>query len=345
MNRKIWLIIFLILAGIYACKKEPFGAEFFAGFQKPSNFPEPAYHFSTNTVTKNGFELGRKLFYDPILSADNTISCGSCHIQTSAFTHHGHTVSHGIFDQLGTRNAPPIMNMAWNTSFMWDGGIVDLDLQSVAPITNHVEMGETMDNVLNKLRNSQEYPALFRKAYGSEEINTSNFLKSISQFTLMCISSNSKYDSVMRQQDGKTFTLEEEQGRELVTEKCGTCHMEPLFTDFSFRNNGIGIGLFNDEGRYLITNNNDDKFKFKVPSLRNLAYTAPYMHDGRFFTLETVLDHYASGVHDEPTLDPILRQNATLGIPLTTDEKTKIISFLNTLNDKSFLLDKRLSEQ
>ena len=129
-------------------------ASVFAGFQKPSNFPEPAYHFNTNTVTKDGFELGRKLFYETRLSANNTISCGSCHIQTSAFTHHGHTVSHGIFDRLGTRNSPPIMNLAWNTSFMWDGGIADLDLQPVAPITNHLEMDETMPNVLNKLRNS-----------------------------------------------------------------------------------------------------------------------------------------------------------------------------------------------
>ncbi len=133
------------------------------GFQKPVNFPDPVYHFSTNNITKDGFELGRKLFYDPVLSANNTISCGECHIQTSAFTHHGHTVSHGIFDRMGTRNSPPIMNMAWNTSFMWDGGIVDLDLQAISPITNHVEMDETMPNILTKLRSSSEYPALFKK--------------------------------------------------------------------------------------------------------------------------------------------------------------------------------------
>ncbi|HMU47505.1 MAG TPA: cytochrome c peroxidase [Chitinophagaceae bacterium] len=344
MSRRYWLFIFFFLAGIYACQKETFN-DIFEGFQKPSNFPEPVYHFNTNPVTKDGFILGRTLFYDPILSANNTISCGSCHIQTSSFTHHGHTVSHGIFDLLGTRNAPPIMNLAWNTSFMWDGGIVDQDLQSIAPITNHVEMDETMENVLNKLRNSSKYPALFKKAYGSEEITTATFLKAISQFTAMCVSSNSKYDSVMRNQGGKSFTAIEEEGRQLVMQKCGTCHPEPLFTDFSFRNNGIGLGLYNDEGRYLITQNDADKFKFKVPSLRNLAYTAPYMHDGRFFTLQAVLDHYSSGVHDEATLDPLLHQNGTLGISLTQDEKDKITSFLNTLNDKSFLLDKRFSEQ
>ena len=343
MNRKYWLFITLFLAGIYACKKEVF--ETFSGFQKPSNFPEPIYHFSTNTVTKDGFELGRKLFYETMLSANNTISCGSCHIQTAAFTHHGHTVSHGIFDRQGTRNAPPIMNLAWNTSFMWDGGIVDLDLQSIAPITNHLEMDETMPNVMNKLRNSSIYPALFKKAYGSEEITTTDFLKALSQFMAMCVSSNSKYDSVMRNEAGKKFTVDEQQGRLLVQQKCGACHQEPLFTDHSFRNNGITPSMVNDEGRYMVTQIDSDKYKFKVPTLRNLAYTAPYMHDGRLLTLDAVLEHYNSHVQNTPNLDPLFQQGGTLGIPLTTDEKSRITAFLNTLNDKSFLFDKRFSEQ
>lgn len=339
--------MFFFLAGIYACQKEitetievPF-----IGFKQPSNFPEPAYHFTTNPVTKDGFELGRKLFYETMLSANNTISCGSCHIQTSAFTHHGHTVSHGIFDRMGTRNSPPIMNLAWSTSFMWDGGIADMDLQSVAPITNHLEMDETMANVLNKLRNSAQYPALFKKAYGTEEISTANFLRSISQFMAMCVSSNSKYDSVMRNEGHVTFTAEEFEGRELVKQKCGNCHKEPLFTDNSFRNNGLSVSMVNDEGRYLVTQNATDKYKFKVPSLRNLAYTAPYMHDGRLLTLNAVLDHYSTQVQNTPNLDPLLNQNGSSGIPLTASEKAKILSFLNTLNDKAFLFDKRFSEQ
>ncbi|HNU87602.1 MAG TPA: cytochrome c peroxidase [Ferruginibacter sp.] len=346
MNRKYWLFILFFLAGIYACQKEvtETAPAPFAGFQKPANFPEPAYHFNTNTVTKDGFELGRKLFYETMLSVNNTISCGSCHIQTSAFTHHGHTVSHGVFDRLGTRNSPPIMNLAWNTSFMWDGGIADLDLQSVAPITNHLEMDETMPNVLNKLRNSALYPALFQKAYGSAEITTTAFLKSLSQFMAMCVSSNSKYDSVMRNEGNKAFTADELAGRELVKQKCGNCHREPLFTDNSFRNNGLAISMVNDEGRYLVTQNNADKYRFKVPSLRNLAYTAPFMHDGRLLTLDAVLDHYTMQVQSTPNLDPLLQQNGTLGIPLTAGERTKIIAFLNTLNDRSFLFDKRFSE-
>ena len=306
MNRKYWIFIILFLAGIYACRKEFVDTMAFTGFQKPSNFPEPVYHFNTNTVTKDGFELGRKLFYDPMLSANNTISCGSCHIQTSAFTHHGHTVSHGIFDRQGTRNSPPIMNLAWNSSFMWDGGIADLDLQSVAPITNHLEMDETMPNVLNKLRNSPQYPALFKKAYGTDEITTPAFLKALSQFMAMCVSSNSRYDSIMRNEGNKKFTPDEQEGEVLVKQKCGGCHQEPLFTDNSFRNNGLGISMVNDEGRYLITQNAGDRYKFKVPSLRNLAYTAPYMHDGRLLTLDAVLDHYTSQVQSTPNLDPLL---------------------------------------
>jgi cytochrome c peroxidase len=343
MNKRYWIFVIFFLAGMYACRKEVF--EKFTGFQKPVNFPEPVYHFNTNPVTKEGFELGRKLFYETMLSADNTISCGSCHIQTSSFTHHGHTVSHGIMDRMGIRNSPPIMNLAWNSSFMWDGGIADLDLQAVAPITNHVEMDETMSNVLNKLRNSSQYRLLFKKTYGTEEINTANFLKSLSQFMVMCVSSNSKYDSVMRNEGGKKFTPIEEEGYLLVKQKCGSCHQEPLFTDNSFRNNGLVPNSVNDEGRYLVTQNDADKYKFKVPSLRNLAYTAPYMHDGRFFTVEAVLEHYNSQVQYSPTLDASLQHNGQMGISLTTDEKIKILAFLNTLNDRSFLFDKRFSEQ
>jgi len=343
MNRNLWIFISFFLAGLYACRKEV--VESFAGFQQPANFPQPVYRFSSNTITKERFELGRKLFYETRLSANNTISCGSCHIQTAAFTHHGHTVSHGIYDRLGTRNAPPIMNLAWQTSFMWDGGIVDLDLQSIAPITNHQEMDETMPNVLNKLRNSSDYPALFKRAYGSEEINSTTFLKALSQFMLLCVSSNSKYDNVVRNEGSVSFTTMEQEGRLLVQQKCGGCHSEPLFTDNSFRNNGISPSSVNDEGRYLVTQIDTDRYKFKVPTLRNLAYTAPYMHDGRFLTLEAVLDHYALHVQATPNLDPFFQQGSSLGIPLTIEEKNKIVAFLNTLNDRSFLLDPRFSEQ
>lgn len=342
MYRKHFIILFIFVAGIAACSKDEI-ADAFMGFQKPSNFPQTVYHFETNPVTKEGFELGRKLFYDPILSANNTISCGNCHIPTGSFSHPGHSVSHGIHDRLGKRNSPPIMNLAWSPTFMWDGGIFDLDLQPVAPITNHVEMDDTLANVLNKLRNHPEYPSLFKKAFGSSEISSNNFFKALSQFMLMCVSSESRYDSVMRNQ--ASFSSREQQGYQLFRQKCSTCHTEPLFTDHSFRNNGLGITSVNDMGRYPVTLHDTDKYRFKVPSLRNLAYTAPYMHDGRFFTLNAVLDHYVNGMQQTPNLDPFFTQSTQPGIPLTSTERENLLAFLATLNDRNFVKNPLLAEQ
>jgi len=342
MSKKQYIIIAIFIAGLYACHKDVIST--FAGFQQPANFPQPVYHFNTNPVTEAGFELGRKLFYEPRLSRNNTISCGSCHIQSAGFTQHGHDVSHGIDDRLGSRNSPPIMNLAWSPTLMWDGGIFDLDLQPIAPITNFVEMDETVDNVLNKLRSDAKYVAMFKQAFGTEEINTARMMKALSQFMTMCVSSHSKYDSVMRN-EGPHFTPQEQQGYLLVRQRCAGCHAEPLFTDNSFRNNGIAIGLNNDEGRYPVTLNPNDRYKFKVPSLRNLAYTAPYMHDGRFYTLDAVMDHYSSNVTATPNLDPLLQLNGVLGIPMSPQEKTSIIAFLQTLNDRVFITDPKFSEQ
>ncbi len=341
MYKKQTVIILLFLVGLYACKKgldNPF-----LGFQKPSNFPEPAYRFSTNEVTKAGFELGRKLFYDPILSHNNTISCASCHISYAAFSHPGHNVSHGIHDRLGTRNSPPIMNLAWSTSFMWDGGIFDLDLQPIAPITNHVEMDDTMANVLNRLRISSVYPPLFEQAFGDRTISGTHFLKALSQFMVMCISSHSKYDSVMRK-EGIQFSPIEEAGYALFQQKCASCHQEPLFTNHAFVNNGLPISALNDQGRYGITLDSNHRYQFKVPSLRNIGYTTPYMHDGRFSSVEQVLDFYNSGVQKTPNLASSFNQNGRLGISISAAEKTKLVAFLKTLDDVYFVRDKTLVE-
>lgn len=340
MHKRFWIFSIGFLA-LLSCTKEVM--ETFQSFQKPANFPEPVYRFADNEMTKEKFELGRKLFYEPRLSRNNTVSCGGCHIQSSAFTHHGHDVSHGIDDRLGSRNSPAIMNLAWNPAFMWDGGIFDLDLQPIAPITNHEEMDETVENVITKLKAHPAYPGLFKKAFGTEDITTARMMKALSQFMLMCISSNSTYDKVMRK-EGQSFSAEEQQGYELFVQKCGTCHKEPLFTDNSFRNNGIAIGLNNDKGRYGVTLNQADQYKFKVPSLRNVELTAPYMHDGRFYTLDAVIDHYRNNVQATPNLDPLLN-NGSLGIAITDSEKAKLIAFLKTLTDRAFILNKQLAEQ
>ncbi len=343
MNKRHIAVLGMLAMLWLACSKS-MGITGFAGFQQPGNFPQPAYHFNDNKITQAGFELGRRLFYEPRLSRNNTISCGTCHIQTSAFTHHGHDVSHGIDDRLGSRNAPPIMNLAWYNSFMWDGGVFNLDLQPIAPITNHVEMDESVEHVLSKLKTHPDYPGLFKKAFGSEEITTARTMKALSQFMLLCISSQSKYDKVMRK-EGETFTADEQQGYAVFQQKCSSCHKEPLFTDGSFRNNGIGAGPNDDQGRYAVTLQAADKYRFKVPSLRNLAYTAPYMHDGRFYSLNAVLDHYSGEVQASPTLDPLLQQNGRLGITLSNTEKMQLLAFLKTLNDTGFVTNRQLAEQ
>lgn len=334
----------LILAPIFfiACDDDDAPPPLSISFEQPSHFPEPSYHFDKNPVTTAGFLLGKKLFYDGKLSRDGSISCGSCHIQAAAFAHKDHDLSHGVDDLLGTRNAPAIQNLAWRNSFFWDGGVHDLDLLPLSPIENPVEMDESPATALDKLRNDDEYPAMFEAAFGSEEITSTRFLQALSQFMTTLVSANSKYDKyLIGEQD---LTTDELEGLQLVEEKCASCHSGVLFTDQSFRNNGLPIFFLTDKGRALITLKTEDEYKFKVPSLRNIAVTAPYMHDGRLWTLADVLEHYNTGVQDHNTLDSILKQGGNLGIALTEQEKSKIISFLHTLTDQEFLENRVFAE-
>ncbi len=314
-------------------------------FKVPSNFPQPTYDFAGNPITQKGFELGRKLFYDGRLSSDGTISCGFCHEQINAFTHHGHTVSQGVNGQTGTRNSPSIQNLAYQTSFMYDGATEHLNLQPIIPITNPIEMNGSFNQIVAMMNADSEYKRLFAAAFPGKPINTENMLKAMGQFLVMVTSSNSRFDKYRRNESGGTLTQEELDGYAIFNQKCAQCHATDLFTDNSFRNNGLAVNpIVNDIGRYRVTLNEADKYKFKVPSLRNVEKTKPYMHDGRFLSLDAVLNHYSSGIVDSPTLDPALKNNGTLGIPLTADEKTKIIAFLKTLTDDQYLTDPRFSE-
>jgi cytochrome c peroxidase len=307
-------------------------------FKRPGNFQDPIYALANNPVTVDGFELGKALFNEPMLSRDNSIACAECHNQSYAFTHHGHDVSHGVDNRVGTRNAQPIQNMAWQKEFFWDGGVGDLDLFSVAPIENPLEMDERLGNVLTKLRASTKYPALFKKAYGSTEITSQKFLKALSQFMVSLVSANSRYDKFIRK-EGVILTVEEQEGLNLFKQKCSSCHAGELFSDQSYRNNGLNIQGSKDEGRFRITENPSDRYMFKVPSLRNVEMTAPYMHDGRFYTLEEVLRHYTTGVQQSQNLDPILKN----GITLSEDEQAKIVAFLKTLTDREFLTNPKFA--
>lgn len=298
----------------------------------PNGWPKPVYDFSKNPLTEEGFQLGRNLFYDPILSRDNTISCQSCHLQQTGFTHVDHPLSHGIEGKIGTRNSMALINLAWNKDFMWDGGVNNLEVQPINPITNPLEMDEKMENVVAKLQQSQKYRTLFAKAFGDEEITSQRILKALAQFTVMLKSSDSKYDKVMRHE--ASFTEEEQKGYELFKINCASCHKEPLFCDDKFENNGVKPDDFlKDGGRIKITKNRKDSLRFKVPTLRNIELTAPYMHDGSIKNLAMVLFHYTDDIYVSPTLSKQLDKK----IVLNEDDKDNMLLFLKTLTDETFI--------
>ncbi|HBK83632.1 MAG TPA: cytochrome-c peroxidase, partial [Flavobacterium sp.] len=321
---KLKYLFLLLIVFIIGCSADDTADDYKnipINYQVPSNFPPLAYNMATNPLTEKGFELGKKIFYDGRLASDGVVSCGFCHIQENAFTHHGHTFSHGVNDGVGIRNAPPIQNMAFQTHFFWDGAADHIELLSMSPISNELEMNGNIINIINMMKNDATYKILYKQAFENGEINSENMLKALAQFMTMLTSSNSKFDKYRRNEQGGTLNEDERAGYTLFNQKCASCHATDIFTDNSFRNNGLPINpQLNDLGRYRVTENNSDKLKFKVPSLRNIELTAPYMHDGRFFTLEAVLNHYESGVDNTQNLDPLLNNNGTLGISLTTTE-------------------------
>ncbi len=316
------------------------------GTMLPANFPAPVYALNANAPDAATFALGRSLFYDPRLSRDGSVSCGSCHQQFAAFAHQGHRLSHGVDNRLGTRNAPALQNLRWKSEFFWDGGPKNLETLPLAPLTNPLEMDETLSHVLTKLTADPIYPQRFARVYGSGPITSYQFLRALAQFTAALTSANSRYDQYVRGENHAQLSAAEQRGRVLVTQKCANCHASDLFTDETYRNNGLSDTFGADSGRAHITGRPTDVGRFKVPSLRNIALTAPYMHDGRFQTLEQVLAHYDHGVVASPTLDPALRPTgSSLGIPLTATEQADIITFLRTLTDDAFVHDPRLAEQ
>ncbi|MFO0357227.1 MAG: cytochrome-c peroxidase [Sphingobacteriaceae bacterium] len=341
------VLIAFVFVFFYSCKVDPKINEILPSNELkeiiPEGWPQPVYTFSNNPIKEDVFILGRALFYEPMLSANNKVSCGSCHQQYAAFAHADHKFSHGINDLVGNRNAPALFNLTWHKLFMHDGGINHIEVQPIGPIQNPIEMGESFANVLTKLSNSAKYRDLFKKAYGTEEVNDSRMLKAMAQFMGLMYSYNSKFDLYKRGEDGVKLNDAELRGYTLVKTKCQSCHPEPLFSDFSFRSIGLSVNpLIKDSGRAHITGLPTDRYKFKVPSLRNVALTFPYMHDGRYTSLEEALDHYTNNVTNMENLDPSLV--AGNGIILSTQDKTDIIAFLNTLTDYRFINDKRFAD-
>lgn len=300
------------------------------GFVKPEHFPEPTYTFDNNPVTEAGFNLGKRIFNDGSLSRDGSVSCASCHDQAAAFSDPQHRLSIGIDGRIGDRNAPQIANLAFMKNFFWDGGVIHMDFIPLNAIENPKEMDEMPTAVIEKLQADSKYPEQFQEAFGTPKITTPRMLHALSQLMAMMVSSNSAYDKYLLEKG--ELTEEQLKGLALFEDKCSTCHSGVLFTDQTFRNNGLD-SEFEDLGRGIITEKEVDHGKFKVPSLRNVELTAPYMHDGRFESLDDVLEHYAQNIHNSGTLDPFLKE----GIPMSEAEKSQIIAFLKSLTDYDFI--------
>jgi cytochrome c peroxidase len=306
----------------------------------PAGFPQPVYTFQDNPLSKEGFELGRKLFYDGRLSIDNLHPCSSCHQQIGGFGTFEHDRSHGVFDSHTLRNAPVLINLAWSTSFHWDGEFTSLKDEAAQPINGHIEMGESFEGVIYKINNDTEYRQQFKKVFGYPFIRPEHILQALSQFTGSLISADSKYDRYKK--GTATFTIQEENGYQLYKANCASCHPEPLFTDYSIRNIGLPVDNFlKDYGRMMVTGKKEDSLKFKVPTLRNTYISSNYMHDGRFNTLAQCINHYRTGVQQSTTLDPQL----TNGITITNAQASDLFVFLRALTDSAFLKDPRFQRQ
>lgn len=315
-------------------------------------FPMP--DFNNNPPTKEGVALGRMLFYEKMLSKDGSQACASCHLQSHGFTDTAR-FSIGVEGKKGGRQAMSVFNTAWHTNeFFWDGRAHLLRDQALKPIQDPLEMNETLENVFAKLSDSKMYRDQFFRTFNSEEVTPEKMSLAMEQFMNTIISNQSKYDKFLAGE--MSLTPSEERGRELfflefnefLPQKsgadCAHCHGGFNFANKLYSNNGLDAEAnITDYGREKVTNNINDKGKFKIPSLRNIELTAPYMHDGRFNTLEEVVDHYNNGVKESSTLDPALRPTINTGLRLTAQDKADLVAFLKTLTDPTLATDERFS--
>ena len=334
-------VICIMAFALFSCNKKkeitPISSEDLLFY--PAHFPSPVYTFENNDFSERGFELGKKLFFDNSLSSDQTISCASCHHQQFAFSDASHPISEGVEGRLGRRNSPPLFNLIWHESFMWDGGINHIEVMPIAPFTDHAEMDMEINEIVTILNNKPSYKKEFSAVFGSSSIDSQQLLLALTQYMGALISSNSKFDKV---ENGEaSFNEKEILGLNLFNNHCSSCHSSALFMDNEFHDNGIGVNPLVDQGRYEITQNVNDLGKFKTPSLRNVMLTYPYMHDGRLTNLEDVIEHYSSGITETDNLSPLLPVG---GFEFSDAEKNALIAFLKTLTDWNFIYDNRFSK-
>jgi len=349
MNVKYLLLFFLILIFMSCSNQEtdieeeyipvPFSLKVPELFQQ--KLIDPLIP-NNNPLTEEGVALGKKLFFDKKLSGNNTQACATCHKPQNSFTDDTR-FSDGIEGVFGIRNSMPLINLAWNFSdkFAWDGKELGLERQALEPVTNPIEMHSNWSNVVTKLEQDPEYPILFNRAFGTTLIDSILVAKAIAQFERILISGNSKFDQYLL--GNATLSLQELNGFAVFMDEekgdCFHCHgsdNNPLWTDNKFHNNGLDAS-FNDLGLGTVTGDPNDNGKFRSPTLRNLTFTAPYMHDGRFTTLEEVINHYSEGLKFSPTIDPLMKKVSQGGVQLSVEEKISLKAFLLTLTDFEFI--------
>ena len=348
MVNKIWIYSALFFLILSSCSKKESEEEYTpipVELNIPKLFKEKLINPvipANNPLTEEGIALGKKLFFDKILSKDNSQSCATCHDPKRAFTDETR-FSDGVDGQFGKRNSMPLFNLAWNFGerFAWDGKELSLERQALEPVRNPIEMHSKWINVAEKLQNHSEYPLLFKRAFGTSTIDSTLVTKAIAQFERTLISGNSKFDKYL---NGEVqLTTNELNGFNVFMDEtrgdCFHCHgtdNNPLWTDNKFHNNGLDA-TFTDKGFGAVTGNPADDGKFRSPSIRNLKFTAPYMHDGRFATLEEVIEHYSTGLKASPTIDPLMKKVNQGGVNLSTQDKADLKAFLLTLTDNDFV--------
>ena len=315
----------------------------------PANFKVPMIQPEYNMATEKGVALGRMLFYDPILSGNNKISCASCHQQNRAFADQNKRFSFGISGKDLLRHSPTLFNLAWSSGLFWDGGAKNLESQVFAPLNHKDEMDKDLKLLVHELKNHHKYHQKFKEAFGTDSISSSQIAWALAQFERTLISSNSKYDKWVRKENGVKLSSIELQGFEIYKNACASCHIPDLFTDNDYHNNGLD-SVFIDashenlyKGRFRISDKPSDIGKFKTPSLRNILLTSPYMHDGRFKTLAEVIDHYSENITQSSTLGNTLITKEKSGFHFSAEEKKALLVFLETLTDYEFISDPKFS--
>lgn len=347
---KYFVLFFLVFIAVVACKKDKINVTATPYvLDIPSHFPQMQIP-ADNPMTMEGVELGRRLFYEKKLSLDNSISCASCHHAENAFSD-PNQFSIGVNGAVGNRQSMALINMGWQKFFFWDGRAKTLEEQILEPVPNPVEMHQSWEDAVAKLASDISYRNAFFAAFGESGIDKYKVSKALAQFIRTMISGNSKYDVMYKYQNSIPLNAKDQQVFSSITPEewagydlflslngadCFHCHNGPLMQVEKFSNNGLDL-VFTDLGRELVTGNINDRGKFKVPTLRNIALSAPYMHDGRFATLEEVIEHYSSGIHVTPTIDPLIEFASQGGVQLDAEQKYLLKKFLETLTDYDFV--------